>query len=76
MSDVVLEQIKELAIELTLSEQAELVKWLQTKMHSEQSAKPKKSLYGLWADQGIDISTEDIENARREMWGNFPRDDI
>ena len=25
---------------------------------------------------GFDITEEDIAEARREMWGNFPRDDI
>jgi len=29
---------------------------------------------GLWADLGIDISDEDIAEARREMWGSFPRE--
>ena len=36
--------------------------------------RPKKSLYGLWKDQGISISEEDIAEARKEMWGNFPRE--
>lgn len=36
--------------------------------------KPKRSLYGIWA--GTNVSEEDIDEARREMWGNFPREDI
>ena len=36
--------------------------------------RPLKSLYGLWAGHGIDISEEDIAEARKEMWGNFPRE--
>ena len=36
--------------------------------------KPKKSLRGLW--EGVSISAEEIDEARREMWANFPRDDI
>ncbi len=36
--------------------------------------KPKRSVYGAWA--GISTSAEDIDEARREMWGNFPREDI
>ena len=39
--------------------------------------RPKRTanvLKGLWANLGIDISPEDIQEARREMWGNFPRD--
>ncbi len=37
---------------------------------------PRKSLLGLWADLGPAPSAEDIDEARREMWANFPRDDI
>ena len=31
---------------------------------------------GLWADSPNRISEEEIDAARREMWGNFPREDI
>jgi hypothetical protein len=37
---------------------------------------PQRSLKGLWADLGVDLSAEDIDEARREMWGDFPREDI
>ncbi len=37
---------------------------------------PRRSLLGLWADFGPAPSAEDIDEARREMWDNFPRDDI
>ena len=36
--------------------------------------KPLRSLLGLWSDLNIHITEEDIAEARREMWGNFPRD--
>ena len=42
-------------------------------------AKPKrpfKSIKGILAGQGISISAEDLDDARREMWMNFPREDI
>jgi hypothetical protein len=35
---------------------------------------PRQSLRGIWAGLGFKINEEDIANARREMWGNFPRD--
>ena len=35
---------------------------------------PRKSLRGLW--RGLDITEEEIAEARQEMWGNFPREDI
>jgi len=37
------------------------------------SPKPRKSLYGLWANLKVDVSPEDLAEARREMWGNFPK---
>lgn len=41
-----------------------------------QDKRPRRSSRGLWADLGIDITDEDIEDARREMWARFPREDI
>ena len=36
--------------------------------------KPLRSLRGLWAGLSIRITEEDIAEARREMWANFPQD--
>ena len=36
--------------------------------------RPRKSMYGLWKDLGISFSEQDIAEARKEMWGNFPRE--
>ena len=36
----------------------------------------RESLGGLWKDLNVDITNEDIDAIRREMWANFPRDDI
>jgi Protein of unknown function (DUF2281) len=38
--------------------------------------RPRRSLKGIWAGLGYSISEEDIAEARRQMWGNFPREDI
>ena len=38
------------------------------------SNNPRRSLLGLWADLNIHITDDDIAEARREMWSNFPRD--
>ena len=38
--------------------------------------KPFKSIKGLWADLGISLSSEEIDANQREMWKNFPREDI
>lgn len=37
---------------------------------------PFKNIKGILAGRGISISAEDIDEARREMWKNFPRVDI
>ncbi len=37
---------------------------------------PRESLYGIAAHLGPAPSAEDIDEARREAWANFPRDDI
>ena len=37
---------------------------------------PLQSPEGLWADLNVSISEEDIAELRREMWKNFPREDI
>ena len=34
----------------------------------------RPSLFGIWKDQGIKLKAEDLAEARREMWENFPRD--
>jgi hypothetical protein len=43
---------------------------------AEKGEKPLRSLYGLWKDFGVSISAEEIDETRREMGDNFPRQDI
>ena len=48
-----------------------------TKLRDETGRKsPFKSVKGLWADLGISLPSEEIEENQREMWRNFPREDI
>ena len=41
-----------------------------------QPRKPRKSGRGLWADLNIDLSAAVIDEARRETWKAFVRDDF
>lgn len=50
-----------------------LVEYLHKK---SSAASPKRSLAGLWSDLAVDITSEDIEQARSEMWGKFPKKDV
>lgn len=43
---------------------------------SEEPPPPRRSLKGILAHLGPAPSAEDIDEVRREMWANFPRDDI
>ena len=44
-------------------------------LETKASPRPKlKSAQGLWKDLGFTISEEDIADARKEMWANFPRE--
>ena len=41
-----------------------------------ETKQPRHSMRRLCADLKVSISEEDIAEVRREMWKNFPRDDI
>jgi len=41
-----------------------------------EAKKPRRSQYGALSDPGLDISSEDIDEARQAMLANFPREDI
>ena len=44
-------------------------------LHQKAAVKrPRRSLEGLWADLGPPVTADEIAEARREMWGNFPRE--
>jgi hypothetical protein len=62
--------------ELPPAKQQEVLDFAQFLASKNGTKKPLRSLKGLWADLNINISSEDIDEARREMWGNFPREDI
>jgi hypothetical protein len=59
--------------ELPLQKQEEVLAYIN---HLQEKAPrgPRRSLAGLWADLGVNVSEDDISQARQEMWGNFPRD--
>lgn len=35
-----------------------------------------RQIKGMCADLNVSITEEDITEARREMWGNFPKGDV
>lgn len=81
-AEITIEQILTLARTLKPQEQTQLMSRLELALKKdsatvEQEAPPThRSLRGLLADLGPAPSAEDIDEARHEMWGNFPREDF
>jgi hypothetical protein len=80
-AEATIERILNLAADLQPKEQAQLISRLAADLKSsleehERAPGIRRSLYGLLADLGPAPSAEEIDGARREMWGNFPRDDF
>jgi len=59
--------------ELPPEKQQEVLDFIQSLKQKSLPKKPRRSLYGLWSDLGIEITDTDIAEARQEMWANFPK---
>ncbi len=74
------EEVVALALRLSPVEKTRLIErvatTLERELTTETPPKPRRSLYGLLAHLGTAPSEEDIDDVRREMWSNFPREDI
>ncbi len=70
IEEMVLEKLRGLPPE----KQKEVLQFVESLKPDGGSKKPLRSLEGLLEDFNVDITEEDIAEARREMWGNFPRD--
>ena len=70
IEEMVLEKLRGLPPE----KQKEVLEFVESLKPVGNTKKPLRSLEGLLEDLNVDITEEDIAEARREMWGNFPRD--
>ncbi len=78
---VSLDQVFDLAKLLPITDKIRLIERIAPQIERDLVAatpvrSARKSLWGLWADLGPGLSAEDIDEARREAWANFPREDI
>lgn len=48
----------------------------ETDYELSHAKEPKQSVWGLWADLGSAPDADEIDELRREIWANFPREDI
>lgn len=72
VEEAILEKVRALPAE----KQEEVLKFADSLIPPPEVKQPLISPRGLWKDFDIDISEEDIAELRREMWKNFPREDI
>lgn len=54
-------------------EQQQAVSDFVDSLKEKNGANPRRSLRGLWKAFNVDLTEQDISNARHEMWGKFPR---
>ncbi len=74
---ITLDAVLQLAKQLSAVDKVRLFERLAPEIERDLQATQttkRKSLRGLW--KGANVTAEDIEEIRREMWANFPRSDI
>ena len=64
MEKSVLEKLLKLPVE----KQIEVLDFVESLEREAGQCRSRRRPKGLWADLGVDISPEDIAEARREMW--------
>ena len=67
------QQVLEKLRGLPPEKQKEVLEFVDSLNENAGANKPLLSLEGIWADLEIHVTNEDIAEARREMWGIFPR---
>jgi hypothetical protein len=67
------QQVLEKLRELPPQKQEEVLAFV-SRLQERIRQQPRRSLAGLWTDLDVNVSEEDISQARQEMWGDFPRD--
>jgi len=64
--------VLEKLLKLPADKQKEVLDFVESLEKKVGATGRRRSLKGLWADLGVEVSEEDIAEARREMWGSFP----
>jgi hypothetical protein len=72
LEQAILEAVRALPAE----KQQEILHYATRLRQQTTHKRPLRSVKGLWADLGVSLSAEDIEENQREMWKTFPRENI
>ncbi len=79
MSTNLVEKVAAVISSLPMNKQQEILDFAEFIAQRDTSIKtpqPRKSFIGMFADRGVNITAEEIDESRREMLANFPRDDF
>ena len=68
--------ILEKLLKLPVDKQQEVLDFVESLEKKAGQRRSRRSLKGLWADLEVNISADDIAEARRETWGGFPPEDV
>ncbi len=68
------ERILECVRELPPQEREKVREFAESLQSRGAKRTPLRRLEGLWEKYDFILTDEDIDEARREMWGNFPRE--
>jgi len=66
--------VLEKLLNLPVDKQKEVLDFVESLEKKAGERRSRRSLKGLCDDLEVSISPDDIAEARREMWGGFPRD--
>ena len=72
VEDAVLEKVKKLPVE----KKQEVLDFAEFLFQRDTSKKPRRSLKGALTDLGVNISADDVHEARREMWSGYMKEDF
>lgn len=70
----IIDQVKQLSLADKVRLIEQVAPQIKRELRAAQLVAPRKSLRGIW--RGVDITEDDISQARSEMWANFPREDV
>jgi len=70
LEEAVLERLRHLPVD----KQQQLLEFAEFLAKKTNLKPPLRTVRGLCADLKVDITEEDIAQARQEMWGNLPKD--
>lgn len=79
MSSNLVEEITAKVAALPPEQQRAALQYIESLAAQQQkSSEPQKrqSMLGAFEHLGLDVTSEDIDEVRREMWRNFPREDV